>query len=74
MAVKDNGDGTMTVTPAYGTGDDGNVFTNLWKLVMPETGRVSYPLLAGLGILVALISSAGLALRRNRRNGGPRDK
>ena len=74
VAVKDNGDGTMTVTPAYGTGDDGNIFTNLWKLVMPETGRVSYPLLAGLGLLVALISSAGLALRRNRRNGGPRDK
>lgn len=74
VAVKDNGDGTMTVTPAYGTGDEGNIFTNLWKLVMPETGRVSYPLLAGLGILVALISSAGLALRRNRRNGGPRDK
>ncbi len=74
VAVKDNGDGTMTVTPTYGTGDDGNIFTNLWKLVMPETGRVSYPLLAGLGILVALISSAGLALRRNRRNGGPRDK
>lgn len=74
VAVKDNGDGTMTVTPAYGTGDDGNVFTNLWKLVMPETGQVSYPLLAGLGLLVALISSAGLALRRNRRNGGPRDK
>ena len=74
VAVKDNGDGTMTVTPTYGTGDDGNIFTNLWKLVMPETGRVSYPLLAGLGILVALASSAGLALRRNRRNGGPRDK
>ena len=74
VAVKDNGDGTMTVTPTYGTGDDGNIFTNLWKLVMPETGQVSYPLLAGLGLLVALISSAGLALRRNRRNGGPRDK
>lgn len=74
VAVKDNGDGTMTVTPAYGTGDDGNIFTNLWKLVMPETGQVSYPLLAGLGLLVALISSAGLALRRNRRNGGSRDK
>lgn len=75
VKVKDNGDGTMTVTPTYGTGDDdGNKFTNLWKLVMPETGQVSYPLLAGLGILVVLVSSAGLAFRRNRRNGSSRNK
>ena len=74
VAVNDNGDGTMTVTPTYGTGDDGNIFTNLWKLVMPETGQVSYPLLAGLGILVVLVSSVGLAFRRNRRNGGSRNK
>ena len=75
VAVNDNGDGTMTVTPTYGTGDDdGNTFTNLWKLVMSETGQVSYPLLAGLGILVVLISSAGLAFRRNRRNGSSRNK
>lgn len=74
VAVNDNGDGTMTVTPTYGTGDNGNIFTNLWKLVMPETGQVSYPLLAGLGILVVLISSVGLAFRRNRRNGSSRNK
>ena len=75
VKVEDNGDGTMTVTPTYGTGDDdGNTFTNLWKLVMPETGQVSYPLLAGLGILVVLISSVGLAFRRNRRNGSSRNK
>lgn len=74
VKVEDNGDGTMTVTPTYGTGDDGNIFTNLWKLVMPETGQVSYPLLAGLGILAVLVSSVGLALRRNRRNGGSRNK
>ena len=75
VAVNDNGDGTMTVTPTYGTGDDdGNKFTNLWKLVMPETGQVSYPLLAGFGILVVLISSVGLAFRRNRRNGSSRNK
>lgn len=75
VAVNDNGDGTMTVTPTYGTGgDDGNKFTNLWKLVMPETGQVSYPLLAGLGILAVLVSSAGLAFRRNRRNGSSRNK
>ena len=74
VAVNDNGDGTMTVTPTYGTGDDGNIFTNLWKLVMPETGQVSYPLLAGLGILVVLVSSVGLAFRRNRRNGSSRNK
>ena len=74
VAVNDNGDGTMTVTPTYGTGDDGNIFTNLWKLVMPETGQVSYPLLVGLGILVVLISSVGLAFRRNRRNDSSRNK
>lgn len=74
VAVNDNGDGTMTVTPTYGTGGDGNIFTNLWKLVMPETGQVSYPLLAGLGILVVLVSSVGLAFRRNRRNGSSRNK
>lgn len=75
VAVNDNGDGTMTVTPTYGTGDDdGNTFTNLWKLVMPETGQVSYPLLAGLGILAVLVSSVGLAFRRNRRKGSSRNK
>lgn len=74
VAVNDNGDGTMTVTPTYGTGDGGNIFTNLWKLVMPETGQVSYPLLAGFGILVVLVSSVGLAFRRNRRNGSSRNK
>ena len=75
VKVEDNGDGTMTVTPTYGTGDDGgNTFTNLWKLVMPETGQVSYPLLAGFGILVVLVSSVGLAFRRNRRNGSSRNK
>lgn len=75
VAVNDKGDGTMTVTPTYGTGDDdGNIFTNLWKLVMPETGQVSYPLLAGFGILVVLVSSVGLAFRRNRRNGSSRNK
>lgn len=75
VKVEDNGDGTMTVTPTYGTGnDDGNTFTNLWKLVMPETGQVSYPLLAGLGILAVLASSVGLAFRRNRRNGSSRNK
>ena len=75
VKVEDNGDGTMTVTPTYGTGnDDGNTFTNLWKLVMPETGQVSYPLLAGLGILVVLVSSVGLAFRRNRRKGSSRNK
>lgn len=70
VTVKDNGDGTMTVTPAYGTGDEGNIFTNLWKLIMPETGRVSYPLLAGLGFVVVLASSLGLVLRRRRRENG----
>lgn len=75
VAVNDNGDGTMTVTPTYGTGGDGgNIFTNLWKLVMPETGQVSYPLLAGFGILAVLVSSVGLAFRRNRRNGSSRNK
>lgn len=74
VAVKDNGDGTMTVTPTYGTGDDGNIFTNLWKLVMPETGQVSYPLLAGFGVLVVLVSSVGLVFRRNRRKGSSRNK
>ena len=75
VAVNDNGDGTMTVTPTYGTGDDdGNTFTNLWKLVMPETGQVSYPLLAGLGILVVLVSSVGLVFRRHRRKGSSRNK
>lgn len=75
VKVEDNGDGTMTVTPTYGTGNDGsNIFTNLWKLVMPETGQVSYPLLAGLGILAVLVSSVGLAFRRNRRNGSSRNK
>ena len=74
VAVNDNGDGTMTVTPTYGTGDGGNIFTNLWKLVMPETGQVSYPLLAGFGILAVLVSSVGLAFRRNRRNGSSRNK
>ena len=75
VKVEVNGDGTMTVTPTYGTGDDGgNTFTNLWKLVMPETGQVSYPLLAGLGILAVLVSSVGLAFRRNRRNGSSRNK
>ena len=75
VAVNDNGDGTMTVTPTYGTGnDDGNTFTNLWKLVMPETGQVSYPLLAGFGILAVLVSSVGLAFRRNRRKGSSRNK
>lgn len=75
VKVEDNGDGTMTVTPTYGTGDDGgNTFTNLWKLVMPETGQVSYPLLAGLGILAVLVSSVGLAFRRNRRKGSSRNK
>lgn len=75
VAVNDNGDGTMTVTPTYGTGDDdGNTFTNLWKLVMPETGQVSYPLLAGFGILAVLVSSAGLAFRRSRRKGSSRNK
>ena len=66
VTVKDNGDGTMTVMPVYGTGDEGNIFTNLWKLIMPETGRVSYPLLAGLGFVVVLASSLGLVLRRRR--------
>ena len=70
VTVKDNGDGTMTVTPVYGTGDEGNIFTNLWKLIMPETGRVSYPLLAGLGFVIVLASSLGLALRRRRRGNG----
>ena len=75
VKVEDNGDGTMTVTPTYGTGnDDGNTFTNLWKLVMPETGQVSYPLLAGFGVLVVLVSSVGLAFRRNRRKGSSRNK
>ena len=75
VKVEDNGDGTMTVTPTYGTGDDdGNTFTNLWKLVMPETGQVSYPLLAGFGILVVLVSSVGLVFRRNRRKGSSRNK
>lgn len=75
VAVNDNGDGTMTVTPTYGTGDDdGNTFTNLWKLVMPETGQVSYPLLAGFGILVVLVSSVGLVFRRHRRKGSSRNK
>ena len=75
VKVEDNGDGTMTVTPTYGTGnDDGNIFTNLWKLVMPETGQVSYPLLAGFGILAVLVSSVGLAFRRNRRKGSSRNK
>ena len=75
VKVEDNGDGTMTVTPTYGTGnDDGNTFTNLWKLVMPETGQVSYPLLAGFGILAVLVSSVGLAFRRNRRKGSSRNK
>lgn len=70
VTVKDNGDGTMTVTPAYGTGDEGNIFTNLWKLIMPETGQVSYPLLAGLGFVIVLASSLGLVLRRRRRENG----
>ena len=70
VTVKDNGDGTMTVTPVYGTGDEGNIFTNLWKLIMPETGRVSYPLLAGLGFAIVLAFSLGLALRRRRRGNG----
>ena len=70
VTVKDNGDGTMTVTPVYGTGDEGNIFTNLWKLIMPETGRVSYPLLVGLGFAIVLASSLGLALRRRRRGNG----
>ena len=74
VKVEDNGDGTMTVTPTYGTGNDGDIFTNLWKLVMPETGQVSYPLLAGFGILAVLVSSVGLAFRRNRRNGSSRNK
>ena len=75
VAVNDNGDGTMTVTPTYGTGDDdGNTFTNLWKLVMPETGQVSYPLLAGFGVLVVLVSSVGLVFRRHRRKGSSRNK
>ena len=75
VKVEDNGDGTMTVTPTYGTGDDdGNTFTNLWKLVMPETGQVSYPLLAGFGILVVLVSSVGLVFRRHRRKGSSRNK
>ena len=75
VKVEDNGDGTMTVTPTYGTGnDDGNTFTNLWKLVMPETGQVSYPLLAGFGVLVVLVSSVGLVFRRNRRKGSSRNK
>lgn len=75
VAVNDNGDGTMTVTPTYGTGNDGgNTFTNLWKLVMPETGQVSYPLLAGFGILAVLVSSVGLVFRRNRRKGSSRNK
>lgn len=70
VTVKDNGDGTMTVTPVYGTGDEGNIFTNLWKLIMPETGRVSYPLLAGLGFVIVLASSLGLVLRRRRHENG----
>ena len=75
VKVEDNGDGTMTVTPTYGTrDDDGNKFTNLWKLVMPETGQVSYPLLAGFGILAVLVSSVGLAFRRNRRKGSSHNK
>lgn len=75
VKVEDNGDGTMTVTPTYGTGNDGsNIFTNLWKLVMPETGQVSYPLLAGLGILAVLVSSVGLVFRRHRRKGSSRNK
>ena len=75
VKVEDNGDGTMTVTPTYGTGNDGgNTFTNLWKLVMPETGQASYPLLASFGILVVLVSSVGLAFRRNRRKGSSHNK
>lgn len=70
VTVKDNGDGTMTVTPVYGTGDEGNIFTNLWKLIMPEAGRVSYPLLVGLGSVIVLASSLGLVLRRRRRENG----
>ena len=66
VTVTDNGDGTMTVTPVYGTGDEGNIFTNLWKLIMPETGDTSFLRCAGLGILVVLISSMALALRRRR--------
>ena len=64
--VADNGDGTMTVTPVYGTGDEGNIFTNLWKLIMPQTGDTSFLRCVGLGILVVLISSMALALRRRR--------
>ena len=66
VTVTDNGDGTMTVTPVYGTGDEGNIFTNLWKLIMPETGDTSFLRCAGLGILVVLISSMALVLRRRR--------
>ncbi|WP_418240309.1 Spy0128 family protein, partial [Ellagibacter isourolithinifaciens] len=66
VTVTDNGDGTMTVTPVYGTGDEGNIFTNLWKLIMPETGDTSFLRFAGLGLLAVLISSLALALRRRR--------
>ena len=67
VSVKDNGDGTMTVTPTYGTGDEGNVFTNLWKLVMPETGAMSFVQFTVLGLLLVLISASALALNKQRR-------
>ena len=73
VKVEDNGDGTMTVTPTYGTGNDGNIFTNLWTRYA-RNRTVSYPLLASLASLVVLVSSVGLAFRRNRRKGSSRNK
>ena len=67
VTVKDNGDGTMSATPTYGTGDEGNIFTNLWKLVMPETGAMSFVQFTVLGLLLVLISALALALNRQRR-------
>ena len=67
VTVEDNGDGTMTVTPVYGVGGEGNIFTNLWKLVMPETGAMSYVLITGIGAIIVLASSFALATRRTRR-------
>ena len=67
VTVEDNGDGTMTVTPVYGVGDEGNTFTNLWKLVVPETGATSYALITGMGAIIVLASAFALATRRTRR-------
>ena len=67
VTVEDNGDGTMTVTPVYGVGDEGNTFTNLWRLVVPETGATSYALITGMGAIIVLASAFALATRRTRR-------